>query len=308
MGLPGHLWRLVPSQRLIRSVTNRQARIDFGDSVTLTKEEEAAFSDFEKAGWERAAQAFHDHWGPLTQQSSATLLDAARVGSGHHVLDVATGAGYIAAAASDRGAQAIGLDFSSSQVELARLVYPGVTFQQGTAESLPFEDATFDAVVMGFGMNHLPDAELAAAEAYRVLKPGGWFSFTVWAPPRDGEGFGIMLSAIEAEGAPNVELPPAPPYFRFADADVVSKVLGDCRFADVTTRIVSQYWLHTTPDQLFEAFNEGAVRATAMLRSQPPEVQTAIRRVVRDEVMKLGVDGRFDIPMPAALSSGRKGN
>ncbi|MCR9139311.1 MAG: methyltransferase domain-containing protein [Alphaproteobacteria bacterium] len=276
--------------------------------MALTREEEAAFSRFEKTGWERAAQAFHDHWGPLTAQSSGALLDAAGVGSGHKVLDVATGAGYVAAAASDRGAHAIGLDFSSSQVELARQVYPEVLFQRGTADSLPFDDATFDAVVMGFGMNHLPDAELAAAEAYRVLKPGGWFAFTVWAPPRDGEGFGIVLSAIESGGAPNVELPPAPPYFQFADAEIVNRVLESCRFGDITTRIVPQYWQHTTPDQLFDAFNEGAVRATAMLRSQPPDVQATIRMAIRNEVMKLGVDGRFEIPMPAALSSGRKVN
>lgn len=274
--------------------------------MKLTSEEEAAFTDFEFTGWENAARAYHDLWGPLSEQSAEALLDAARVSPGCSVLDVATGAGYIAAAASGRGAEAMGLDFSLSQVELAGSVHPHVSFQQGNAESLPFDGATFDAVVMGFGMNHLPNPEKAAAEAFRILKPGGWFAFTVWAAPRAGEGFGIMLSAIEAERAPNANLPPAPPYFRFASADAAADVLEECGFQDVTTRTVSQHWRHTTPDQLFNAFNEGAVRATAMLRSQPSDVCETIRQMVRAEVKKLGDDGHYLIPMPAALSSGRK--
>lgn len=274
--------------------------------MKLTSEEEAAFTNFERTGWESAARAYHDLWGPLTEQSADALLDAAGVSAGHSVLDVATGAGYIAAAASGRGARSIGLDFSLSQVELARTVYPHVSFQQGDAESLPFDDATFEAAVMGFGMNHLPNPEKAAAEAFRILKPGGRFAFTVWAKPVAGEGFSIMLSAIEAEGAPNTDLPPAPPYFQFASADAVADLLGGCGFQDVTTRIVRQHWRHATSDQLFEAFNEGAVRATAMLRSQPGKIRATIRRIVGDEVSKMGVDGHYIIPMPAALSSGRK--
>src|SRR5262249_17897865 len=101
------------------------------------------------------------------------MLDAARVTRGSTVLDVATGAGYVAAAAARRGAHPIGMDFVQAQVELARSLYPHIKFRQGDAENLPFDEKSFDAVVVGFGFMHLPHPEQAFAEAYRVLKHGG---------------------------------------------------------------------------------------------------------------------------------------
>ncbi|MCP5036660.1 MAG: class I SAM-dependent methyltransferase [Rhodobacteraceae bacterium] len=59
------------------------------------------------------------------------------------------------------GARSTGLDFSRAQVDLARQVYREIEFCQGDARDLPFEDETFDAVVMGFGMNHLPEPKKA---------------------------------------------------------------------------------------------------------------------------------------------------
>lgn len=274
--------------------------------MALSEKESHAFQTFEKNGWEDAASPYHRHWGNLSSQSAEPMLDAAQVAKGSRVLDAATGAGYIAAAAKQRGADAVGIDFSAAQVSLAQKTYPDITFQRASVEALPFEADSFDAVLMGFGMNHLPDPEAAFHEAYRVLKSGGWFAFTVWAAPRPGEAFGIVLSALEELGAKSVQLPPAPPYFRFADPVEVEKVFRDTGFLHGTTRIVPQYWRHQSPDSLFDAFNEGAVRATAMLRAQPEEAREAIRVASRKEVEKLKRDGVYVVPGPAALSFAQK--
>ena len=274
--------------------------------MTLSDEAAAAFRAFEKSGWENAADPYHLHWSSLSRQSVEPMLDAASVSSGNQVLDVATGAGYAAAAAAERGAHAVGLDFSETQVRLARQTYPAVRFRQGDAENLPFDADTFDAVVMGFGANHLPRPEAAFQEALRVLKPGGRFAFTVWATPVAGTGFGIVLSAIERFGAADLILPPAPPYFRFADAQEVSRVLGQAGFFDITTIEVAQTWRHQTADMVFDAFDKGAVRATAMLNSQPAEAREKIRVAIREEVTALRSGDGYIIPVPSALSSGRK--
>ncbi len=274
--------------------------------MTLSESELRAFQEFEQSGWEIAADPYHQHWGFLSSQSAGPMLDAAGVVSQSKVLDVATGAGYVAASAVQRGAAAVGIDFSSAQVELARKTCPEAEFKVASAEALPFSADTFDAVVMGFGMNHLPDPEAAFVEAYRVLKPGGYFAFTVWSQPSSGEGFGIVLSAIDKHSAANASLPPAPPYFRFADPDESAGVFAQTGFVEPATVTVPQYWHHTSPDQVFDAFNKGAVRATAMLRAQPANARQAIRSEVQSEVIKLRQGNHYIVPVPAALSSARK--
>ena len=120
-----------------------------------------SFRDFEHQGWssEDVALGYHDYLSPITTQAIGALLNAAGVRRGTRVVDVATGAGYAAAAAADRGAEVIGIDFSATQVALARQRYPSLEFREGDAGALPFPDGAFDAVVSNFGMPHLPDPD-----------------------------------------------------------------------------------------------------------------------------------------------------
>src|SRR3954470_14320878 len=94
-------------------------------------EQMTAFHEFERAGWERAAEFYGDAFGGLTAQTAPALLDAARVTRGTRVLDVASGPGFIARAAADRGADVIGLDFAPAMVAGARRRNPGIDFRDG---------------------------------------------------------------------------------------------------------------------------------------------------------------------------------
>ncbi len=132
-----------------------------------------AFRDFEYAGWQRFARGYHDNFARLTTQVIGPLLDAVNVGEGVRVLDIATGAGYAAAAAAERGVAVIGIDFSEVQVAMAREQNPKIAFREGDAEALPFDDQSFDAVTINFGMLHFPQPERVVAEANRVLRAGG---------------------------------------------------------------------------------------------------------------------------------------
>src|SRR5204862_6545516 len=157
-----------------------------------------AFHDFERAGWERAAEFYGDAFGVVTVQTGVALLDACGVRSGSRVLDIACGPGFVAAAAAARGADVTGLDFSAAMIAEARQRHPSIAFRDGDAESLPFDAASFDAVVMNFGLLHLARPDTALREARRVLRPGGRYALTVWAPPDRAVGFGMVLKAIEA--------------------------------------------------------------------------------------------------------------
>jgi len=94
------------------------------------------------------------------------------------VLDLACGPGLVAAAAVGRRALPVGLDFSSAMIALARADHPGIRFEEGDAEVLPFADEAFDAVVANFGIHHVAEPNRALTEARRVLRPGGRVAFT----------------------------------------------------------------------------------------------------------------------------------
>src|SRR6202008_2812555 len=110
------------------------------------------------------------------------LLDAARVAAGMRVLEVGSGLGELAAAAAARGAAVTGTDIAEGMVEAARRRHPGLEFVVADGEALPFEDASFDAAVAAFVINHLPDAERGASELFRVTKPGGRVATAMWGP------------------------------------------------------------------------------------------------------------------------------
>ena len=266
----------------------------------------AAFHAFERAGWERIPEAYQDAFGSLTTQAIEPLLDAARVGPGVRVLDVATGPGYVAAAAAGRGAAAIGLDFSAPMLVEARRRAPAIDFREGDAEALPFGDAAFDAVLMNFGLLHLGRPDEALAEAHRVLRPGGRLGFTVWAKPEEAVGFGIVLGAIQRHGRLDVPLPPGPPFFRFADPAESQRVLGEIGFRPPHVRTVPQTWRLASGDALFFVMRDGTVRTAGILRGQTPAAQDAIRADVREAVRPYQRAGGVELPMPAVLVSAVK--
>jgi SAM-dependent methyltransferase len=263
-----------------------------------------AFHEFERTGWERASTFYKDAFGALTRQTAVDLLDAVGASSGSRLLDVATGPGLIAAAAVARGAQVVGIDFSTAMIDAARRTHPGVEFREGDAEALSFESGRFDAVVMNFGLLHLARPEAALSEARRVLRPGGRYAFTIWAPPERAVGFGMVLRAVNALGQSQVRLPDGPPFFRFSDQDECRRALEASGFGALEVRELPLEWRLTAADAVFEALSRGGVRTAAVLRAQTPEALTAIQGAVRTEVERYARDDAFVIPMPAVLASG----
>ena len=265
-----------------------------------------AFHDFEQAGWQRAAEHYPGSFGTLTVQATEPLLDAAGVGPGRRVLDVATGPGYVAAAAAARGADVVGVDFSPLMIDEARGRYPGLTFVEGDAEALAFNAGGFDAVVMNFGVLHLARPDLAISEAGRVVRPGGRFAFTVWDAPDRAVGFGVVVRAMETHGTTNVGLPDGPPFFRFSDAGECHRAMTAAGFMEIQVVKLPLVWRLPSADALFAAALCGGVRTSAALQAQTPEALTAIRRAVHDELQRYADGDAIALPMSVVLASGRR--
>lgn len=262
-----------------------------------------AFHDFELAGWEKAAAEYDRRFGGLTAQSMGPLLDAAGAAPGARLLDVACGPGHVAAAAARRGASVIGIDFSPAMIDAAVAQHTGLEFQVGDAEKLDFEKQSFDAVVMNFGMLHLARPEAAIAEAFRVLRPGGRYAFTVWDTPDKTVGFGIILESIQSQGNMDVPLPPGPPFFRFSDPEESKRSLSDAGFISPQTLQVPQVWRIESGDALLTTYQTAAVRTAALLHAQTPEALKRIRNEVIERAEKFRRESFIELPMPSVLAS-----
>ena len=101
------------------------------------------------------------------------LTVEAVVRPGDRVLDACCGTGDLAVAAERRGAVVTGLDFSPAMLARARRKSTTVEWVDGDLLALPFDDGSFDAATVGFGVRNVAELDAALGELRRVLRPGG---------------------------------------------------------------------------------------------------------------------------------------
>ena len=265
------------------------------------------FSKFEHDAWEEISHGYEQHFARLTRQSVDAVLTSAEVRSGKVVLDVCCGPGMLTAAAQSRGAQSKGIDFSAEAVEVARSNVPDAEFQKGDAQSLPFPDSTFDSVVCGFGIIHVPDPQKALSEMYRVLKTGGRVAVSVWEAPNANNGFGLLFGSIKANADMSVDLPHGPDFFQFSDHAKMSDALLGIGFSNPSINTVDQFWELKDANGLITSIMEGAVRARALIMAQTDNIQEAISETVNAGMGAYSsTDGKYRVPMPALIGSAVK--
>lgn len=182
----------------------------------IAKMKEAA-----REGWSTFAP-FETTTGPVAPK----LVKFAGLEKLQHVLDVGCGTGVVAVTAARGGANVVGLDLTPELLERANenaeLAGVSIEFMEGDVENLPFDDASFDAVVSQFGHMFGPRHEVTISEMLRVLKPGGVIAFSTWPPELFA---GRMFSLIGSY------LPPPPAGasspVAWGDPSTVRQYLGD---------------------------------------------------------------------------------
>lgn len=266
-----------------------------------------AFEAFERSGWEDNQIVLHyeKELAVLTAQAIGPMLDAAGVGLGTRLLDVACGPGLLSKAAVERGAQVVGVDFSSAQVAIARQRYPGLRFEVADAGALPFVDASFDAVVTSFGMLHFANPEAAAREALRVLAPAGRFVFSVWDLPERAVALGALLDAVRLHGTAGA-VPAGPGFFDLSNPQRSESLLEAAGFEGVVIQQVPQLWIVATPQRVYDVFLRSTVRMRATLQAQPPEAIASIHAALRETLAPHWRGDHYELPMPALLVKGEK--
>lgn len=266
-----------------------------------------AFIDFERAGWDANIAGYDQAFGSVSRQTVEPLLKAANVTSGMRVLDVCTGPGMLVDAAIKRGAQAVGLDFSAKAVELARKLVPAGEFR-ATAQSLPFADNSFDAIVSAYGVIHVPVPENALREMFRVVRPGGRVAISVWDSTTPNNGFGMIYAAVRAHGSLDIPVPHGPDYFQFSTAEKMRAALAEIGLSRIETEFFDQRWHVQSADQILDAMRNGTVRARAVLAAQSEAAMVNIRQFLQDALATMrNPAGGSDVPLPALIGSGTKG-
>ena len=168
----------------------------------------------------------------------------ATVREGDRVLDACCGTGDLAIAARKAGAGGVvGIDFSERMLERARRKAPELEWRQADVLKLPFEDASFDVAVVGFGVRNVEDLEAAIRELRRVLRSGGRLGILEITTPRGPlklfyklwfDRIVPLLGRVLPGGDAYTYLPAS--VRRFPGPEALAELLGSCGFRDVEFR------------------------------------------------------------------------
>jgi ubiquinone/menaquinone biosynthesis C-methylase UbiE len=262
-----------------------------------------SFKEFETAGWSEAgrADAYDRVVGRVTARATEPLLDAARVGPGTRLLDVATGPGHVAGAAAARGAEAVGGDISEEMLARSRHLYPRVRFRRADAESLPFEDGAFDAVVAAFLLHHVPSPERVVGELARVARR---VAVAQWDVSSRARLLGLITDAIAATGVePLVGRAVGPSRERLAADEELRRLLEGAGLFDVELSTVAFEQRLAGTDELWQGVLGGSVNTRAIVLAQPLVIQERIRAALEHLVEPHHREDGIDVPVSIRIAS-----
>jgi len=213
------------------------------------------------------------------------MLDYAGVVSGMRVLDVGCGTGALAAraAAAVGGENVAAADPSEPFVETCRRRVPEADVRIAPAESLPFGDDAFDAVLAQLVLPFLTDAPQGAAEMRRVAKPGGVVVACVWdyaGGMRLLRAFWDAAAAIDPESAARDE----GRLLRYANPDELRALWATAGLDDVTVAALDVEAAYDDFDALWTPFLAGIGPAGSYAASLDAEGQAALRERFRGEL------------------------
>jgi SAM-dependent methyltransferase len=217
----------------------------------------------------------YDYFSRFMTASAVEFLDRLRVDPGTSLLDVACGSGQLALIAARKGAKVSGVDIATNAILAARdrAASEGldVRFDEGDAEALPYEAASFDVVASLFGAMFAPRPQLVATEFLRVCRPGGRIAMGNWTP----EGFiGQMFKTFARFIAP----PGMPSPVLWGDESTVKERL-EAHVSDLRlTRVIYQFSYPFSPADVVEFFRQNYGPTTRAFATLGAADQASLRK------------------------------
>src|SRR5713101_8307052 len=264
------------------------------------------------AAWRK----WHAQIAAFTRGATDAILEAAQLRPGMRVLDLASGVGdpalSIAAEVGPSGrvtASDMGPGMISLPEKLARKKgLPNIEFREANAESLPFEDGSYDVLTCRFGVMFFPDLARALRECCRVLKPGGRAAFVAWG--KKEQPFFTTTAGIVLRHVP---VPPPPPdpdgpsLFMFGELDRLRRALEAAGFSNVheERRIIAGRWAASV-EEYWEQFTEVAAPFRPLIDQLTPEKMAQAKAEIFAALKKFWDGKELNIPLEIVIGSGTR--
>jgi ubiquinone/menaquinone biosynthesis C-methylase UbiE len=261
--------------------------------------------------WEKHREIIRQMFAPVTQ----ALIEDARIGSGHSVLDIATGPGEpgltIAATVGSEG-QVFGIDPAPEMVDAARratdrLGLKNAKFEVASVDRLPFLAGTFDAVVSRFGVMFFPSPVEGVREMLRVLKPGRELSLAVWHFADRNPFFYTLSRVMERFVDAPSPAPDAPDAFRFATPGKLRNVLTEAGAMAASERLL-QFAIQApiSVEDLWILRSETSEKLREKLAKLPREQASEVKRQSLEALRGYATESGMSIPAEVLIVSGTK--
>jgi len=269
--------------------------------------------------WRESAFYWQKHLGTIRtmfQPVTQALIDGAGIVEGHSVLDVAGGSGEpsltIAETVGPTGTvtftDAVAEMVSAAQSEAQRRGVTNVAFRQCVADSLPFEDNSFDAVVSRLGVMFFSEPLTALREMLRVMKPEGAIALAVWGKS-ELNPFSYLITDVVAhyfEASAPAD-PNAPGAFRFAEPGSLARILAGAGYLDVKERALKFHLAAPiSPEQFWEMRSETSGTLREKLATLPPLQADSLAHEATEAVRDFFPNNHLNIPAQMIIVTARK--
>jgi SAM-dependent methyltransferase len=257
-------------------------------------------------GWDANAGFVDEQLAPATE----ALLDAAGIGEGDRVLDLAAGPGGAGLAAARRvgsGGSVVLSDVAAEMVAVAAR-RASADAQVSTAvfdqSAIGFGDASFDAVINRHGLMFVESPVETVAEAVRVLRGGGRYAVMTWDRRVMNPWLGVVLDAVSEQFGvpfppPNVRGP-----FSLDSPDVLGSVLRDGGLEDVTVEAMSTPMHAASLDEWWERVPKLAGPLAIALAGMEADVRDAIGERAMQSGAKAAASDKDGIVFPGSVLIG----
>ena len=272
----------------------------------ITEQQRQTWNKF-SGGWEKWDSWVLNWLGPI----GTKLLDETELKQADHVLDVSTGTGEPGLTAATRVAQVVATDVAEDMVEIARKNAQARRLENfkaevADAESLPFSDEEFDAIVCRLGVMYFANPAAGVKEMSRVFKPGRKMALAAWSEPAKNPWATTAAGVINKLLNLPAPSPDAPGVFRCSRPGLLSELLGQAGLKEITQVEVSGESVYDSPEHYWEFVIDVVAPVATPLNNVDEVMREQAKQAVMEVTKPYQKDGKVIFPWSCWVASGRK--